>query len=297
MPRNGYAEAPAIEPTRLTASTGRRARSTSPPQMRRKSRAKSVMSRVGVREISQNDPSTAGPINTANANVPMPTTAAQCKPREQHGAFEHRAHDTDAHVRPVRADEHQRVARPRAERRADVEAPSRRRRGRGPATSSAGACGERPASRGAGRSRAAARARRTARSAAAFATVPKPGLEPSAQASRSTSDRDQLVGDPERERRVLRDALVQHVPRRQAEARLEERDDAAGAEEEAGDEPDRTRGAPATQDGSRVHRRTLVDGRDQDERGEEPERGCEVAHLLMLGPRRAAFVSPRFGIR
>src|SRR5690349_6416457 len=43
MPRNGNSAEPAIEPVRPTASTGRSARSTSPPQTRRKMRAKSVM--------------------------------------------------------------------------------------------------------------------------------------------------------------------------------------------------------------------------------------------------------------
>ena len=53
---------------------------------------------------------------------------------------------------------------------------------------------------------------------------------------------------------------MQDIPRREAEPRLEEREDPAGTEKEAGDEPDRSCGPPATQDGSRVHRRTLARG-------------------------------------
>ena len=54
--------------------------------------------------------------------------------------------------------------------------------------------------------------------------------------------------------------LVQDVPGREAEPGLEERHDSAGAEKEAEDEPDRSHDPPATQDGSRVHRGTLVEG-------------------------------------
>ena len=73
----------------------------------------------------------------------------------------------------------------------------------------------------------------------------------------STNDADDLVGDAERERRVLRDSLVQDVPRRQSEARLEKADDAAGEEKEADDEPDSREQRPAAQDGCRAHETTL----------------------------------------
>src|SRR5688572_23385133 len=43
MPMNVNSDEPAIEPASATASTGRRARSTSPPQTRRKNRAKNVI--------------------------------------------------------------------------------------------------------------------------------------------------------------------------------------------------------------------------------------------------------------
>src|SRR5438309_8430060 len=43
MPRYVNAEEPAIEPARLTASTGRRAGSTSPPQIRRNRRENSLI--------------------------------------------------------------------------------------------------------------------------------------------------------------------------------------------------------------------------------------------------------------
>jgi hypothetical protein len=42
---------------------------------------------------------------------------------------------------------------------------------------------------------------------------------------------------------------VQHVPRRETEARLEKAEDSDRAEEQAGDEPDRPRGWTAAQDG------------------------------------------------
>ena len=94
---------------------------------------------------------------------------------------------------------------------------------------------------------------------AAFATVPAPMRAPRRQREEQHEDGHALVRDAERERRVARDALVQHVPRRQAEARLEEAEDPARTEKKAGDEPGRPRGEPAAQDGSRAHARTLVE--------------------------------------
>ena len=79
----------------------------------------------------------------------------------------------------------------------------------------------------------------------AFATVPIPGGCPSAHATKSTAEPDDDVRRPERQRRVELDALVEHVPRRQAEVRLEQQHDPAGEEEEPADEADRARDVAA----------------------------------------------------
>ena len=170
----------------------------------------------------------------------------------------HRAHDADAHVRPRRADEHQRVARPRAEPRADVE--------RRADAEEDEAGDEQPGAPASGQLARSLddpeRLHEHDEEADQNGVRDRPEARPASRAARRGRARPRATSSfatPERERRVLGDPLVQHVPRRQAEARLEERDDAAGAEEQAGDEPDRTRGPPATQDGSRVHRRTLVE--------------------------------------
>ena len=60
---------------------------------------------------------------------------------------------------------------------------------------------------------------------------------------------DHLVRGTEGERRVPGDALVQDIPRREPEARLEKTEDADRAQKEAGHEPDRPRGWTAAQDG------------------------------------------------
>ena len=67
----------------------------------------------------------------------------------------------------------------------------------------------------------------------AFATVPGPMRAPSAQASDEHAERDDDVRRAERQRRVLGDALVEHVPGREAELRLEEKHDPEGEQEQA----------------------------------------------------------------
>jgi hypothetical protein len=97
---------------------------------------------------------------------------------------------------------------------------------------------------------------------------------------------------------VLRDPLVEHVPRRQAELRLEEREDPERTENETRDEPDRTHDPPATQAGRRVHDRTvLVEGRQQDERPDEPDGDGEEAHDPILVRSFVAEIASPFRIR
>ena len=97
---------------------------------------------------------------------------------------------------------------------------------------------------------------------------------------------------------MLRDPLVQDVPRRQPEARGEEEDDPAGEEEEAGDEPGQARDQSAAQGGSRAHVRTLdegkslVDGSEQDERPEDPDDRSEVTHEPILQRPRSRSIAP-----
>ena len=79
----------------------------------------------------------------------------------------------------------------------------------------------------------------------AFATVPTPGVPPSDHAIAEHDDRDGDVRHPERERRVLRDSLVQHVPGREPELRLENEHDREREQEEAEDEARVPRGVAA----------------------------------------------------
>jgi hypothetical protein len=90
---------------------------------------------------------------------------------------------------------------------------------------------------------------------------------------------------------------VQHVPRRQAETRLEEAEDPDRAQEEAGDEPDRPRDWTAAQDGRRFHPGRLVNGKQEDDRPQEARRCSEITHASSVSGTHWAFVSPAYGIR
>src|SRR4029078_5026795 len=78
------------------------------------------------------------------------------------------------------------------------------------------------------------------------------GAEPRAAAQpppdEENDDADDDVGHAERERGVLRDALVQHVPRREPELRLEDEDDAEREEEQPEDQARKARGVAAADD-------------------------------------------------
>ena len=190
----------------------------------------------------------------AKTTVPTPDVPARAEPDERARGLERAREraDADAASAASRRASASRVGLRRAPRR--CRAPSRRRSSASPTRAGRSARGRAatPASSCDG-VRAAAGATTKRPISAAFATVPTPIRAPSDQASDEHDHRDDLVREPERERGVLRDPLVEDVPRRQAEARLEEGEDPAGAEEEAGDEPDRARDPPAAQDGSRVH--------------------------------------------
>ena len=71
---------------------------------------------------------------------------------------------------------------------------------------------------------------------------------------RHHDDADDDVRRPERERRVLGDALMEHVPRRQPEARLQLADDREREEEEADEQRDPPREEPAANPRRTVHR-------------------------------------------
>ena len=92
MPRNGKSAEPAIEPVRPTASTGRSARSTSPPQTRRKMRAKSVMDSAcegGAREEPERRLD-RGADQRREDNGTDPDVTSQCETRKQHGRLDQR---------------------------------------------------------------------------------------------------------------------------------------------------------------------------------------------------------------
>ena len=80
----------------------------------------------------------------------------------------------------------------------------------------------------------------------AFAIVPSPGRPPSEPGHEQHEDADDRVRLAERERRVVGDALVQHVPRPQPEVRLERQHDPEREEEQPEDEAHEPHREPAT---------------------------------------------------
>jgi hypothetical protein len=78
-------------------------------------------------------------------------------------------------------------------------------------------------------------------------------VRPQPPGQREHCDGDDEVRDSERDPSLLGEALVQHVPGRQAELRFEEEDDADGAEEEADDEAREPRQETASELGRSMH--------------------------------------------
>ena len=160
--------------------------------------------------------------------------AAERDPRGERPELDRRAHDADAEARAPRADEHQRVARAGAEIGADVEG------GRGPDQPDPDD-EERDAHR---QPVVGERVERMDRRQALDDRADEhrvrdgAGAGPAAERPRDEEDDhgDRDVRDPERERRVLRDPLVEHVPRREAELRVEDEHDPEREQEEPGDE-------------------------------------------------------------
>ena len=170
----------------------------------------------------------AGPIPNANASVPMPTVPPSAKPITVTSDLDRGARRPRSGRRSAAgSDQHQRVARAGARARPRCRGPSRSPITRTPPTMRTM------------RGRRAARsdravdcvARASSRSTktpirTAFATVPGPIAAPSAQATTSTTRATTMLAIPKRQRRVLGDALVEHVPRGQPEPRLEQNHDA-----------------------------------------------------------------------
>src|SRR4051812_31300389 len=117
---NGYADEPAIEPARLTASTGRSARSTSPPQIRRNRRENEFMSEWSAREEPERRLDRRADQRREHDST-HPDRSAKHEAGDKNGDFDQGADGSDAQPQPARADEHQRVARPGAHRGPDVE--------------------------------------------------------------------------------------------------------------------------------------------------------------------------------
>ena len=67
------------------------------------------------------------------------------------------------------------------------------------------------------------------------------------------AERDDDVRSTERQRRVLGDSLVEHVPGREAELGLEQEDDPEGEQQQADRERHRPHDDGATNEGRRVH--------------------------------------------
>src|SRR6478609_3526366 len=121
MPRNGKSAEPAIEPVRPTASTGRSARSTSPPQTRRKMRAKSVIGSAregGAREEPERRLD-RGADQRREHNRTDPDVTSQCEPCKEHGRLDQRPDPAEPQAGAPGPDEHQRVPRAGSERRPD----------------------------------------------------------------------------------------------------------------------------------------------------------------------------------
>ena len=218
----------------------------------------------GVRPSSQNESLDDGADPDREDERADPDRAAEQEADDERCELEPGARGADPDAEAARRDEHQGVARPGAERRADVE-----RRADAEA-------GERDRDqRRSGRRATPPRARRRRRCAVsaitnvptriAFRSVPSPILALSRQTSRSTTTRDDEVRRAERDPELLGESLVEHVPGRQAQLGLEEEDDAAGAEEEPGHEPGDTPGEAAVKCRRRAHalnvaaRRRLAD--------------------------------------
>ena len=178
----------------------------------------------GLRSRPQNESSTAGPIPNAKASVPMPTVPPSAKPITVTSDLDRRACDTDPDAGASGRDEHQRVARAGAHPGADVEA------GADPDHEHARDHEDDP-----GRERRVRQGvDRVDREQPVDHEPDEDGVRdrsrPDAGAERPGDDehdqRDDDVRRPERERRVLGDALVEHVPRREPELRLEQEHDA-----------------------------------------------------------------------
>ena len=190
----------------------------------------------GVRPSAQNESSTAGPIPSANTTVPIPTVPPRTNPTTSDSDLDPRPRDADPHPESPGRDEHQRVSRPGAHRRSDVEgradAEAEQRNSppdeiRTPRLSSESAL----------TGSSAVRAITNVPTSSAFSRVPSPIVRTKPPDEREHEHRHDDVGDTEGDTQLLREALVQHVPRRQAELRLEEADDPHGAEEEPEHEP------------------------------------------------------------
>ena len=182
---------------------------------------------------SQKPASTTGPTSERERDRPDAERPAEHDPDRERAHLERSAHEPDATTRSPRADEHQRVARPGAEVGTDVE----RARGadqRDPEHEQDDPNRERivlQADDGVEREQPLDE-RPDEHGVGDRAEPGRPAERPRDEEHRQP-DRD--VRHPEGERRVLREALVEHVPRREAELRLEDEDDREPEEEQPED--------------------------------------------------------------
>src|SRR5581483_8512052 len=203
----------------------------------------------------------------ADADLPAEREAGT-----ERAELEQSAHGAQAEAGSLASDHHQRVARPRADRRTEVEsrtdADHRHRHGE-----EGDADAERRVrepvdgtDRGQGLDERADERR----------VRDRPDSDAGTEQPRDQEhdDADTDVRRAEGERRVLRDPLVKGVPGREPEAGLELRDDRRGEDEEADDERDEPGGQPAADARRNVH------GRDASDRSVEAYVSVERGVLL-----------------
>jgi cyclophilin family peptidyl-prolyl cis-trans isomerase len=179
-------------------------------------------------------------------------TDASDRPRE-HGQLDRSPHDSEPQSCALGADDHQRVARPGPQPRAEVEsrADSDQRHAR---SEEADPHAERRVREPLDRTDRGQRLDvRADEERVRGRTDPDPCAEEPGDRDDGEADAD--VRGPERERRMPRDPLVEGVPGRQAELRLELEDDRDREEEEPEDEPGEPRDGPAAKARWSVHRR------------------------------------------
>ena len=184
--------------------------------------------------MTQKDVSIDGVVQEIDLDRAGADRAAEREPDGECAHLQPGAYDRDPDSEPLRADDHQRVARPGAQRRGEIE--SRAEAGQQHA---GGEQADPDTDRVVGEVLDSADRRQADDKAADEQGVrerPDPDLRAEQPRDRHHDDADDDGRDAERDRRVPGHALVQRVPGREAEPGLEKGDDSEGEQEQAADE-------------------------------------------------------------